>query len=230
VAAALLLGGCADVAQPPSVVLVLIDQLRKDHSDRFLEEVNALARDGVVFEQMRSAAPWTYPSVVRRDKHSVHDFNLRVPFLILPSKRLAAPRRVPGPASQVDFVPTLLEWLDLALEAPRPGRSLLAAIRDGSPLDPRRPIYARAWSFGAFNDAVVLKGRKYVRFIAGAEGGVVARRTFDPRETVSLGDRFGLASLRLREAASDHGLRFEASWDGVPPEIEAPLRALGYLE
>ena len=37
-------------------------------------------------------------------------------------------------------------------------------------------------------------------------------------------------SLRLREAAGDHGLSLEANWDSVPPEIEAPLRALGYLE
>src|SRR5262245_57765682 len=42
----------------PSIVLVLVDQLRKDAADRWMPEVRALADKGVVFENMRSAAPW----------------------------------------------------------------------------------------------------------------------------------------------------------------------------
>lgn len=48
----------------PHIVLVLVDQLRKDAADVWLRDVRALARRGVVFENMRSAAPWTYPSVI----------------------------------------------------------------------------------------------------------------------------------------------------------------------
>ncbi len=48
----------------PSVVLVLVDQLRKDTADEELREVRALASGGVVFEEMRAVAPWTYPSVI----------------------------------------------------------------------------------------------------------------------------------------------------------------------
>jgi arylsulfatase A-like enzyme len=170
----------------------------------------------------------------RRDKHSVHDFNLRVPFSILPSPRVAAARRIAGPASLVDVVPTLLEWLRVGDGVDRPGTSLLAAIRDGAPLDPARPTYAREWGTGVFSDALVLDGRKYVRFFRGPDGGLAVRRVYDlradPRETVSSGDRFGEVGLVFREASSDHGLAFAPTWTAPPQEIEAPLRALGYLE
>jgi arylsulfatase A-like enzyme len=420
-AAALLLvplvGGCAERDPRPSVVLVLIDQLRDDFSRQFLTGVNALARDGVAFEQMRSAAPWTYPSVVsllsglhpqqhgaqghprdasfarfdadvpllqkqlseagyataafvtnpyllrwngfhegfehfddhfvsveplpdgaiegvwdpramfadsvnaaverhfagrepsrpeftyvhyidvhgpwegapfpptytdairfvdrhvvalhrfflerydgnvlffvtsdhgrafeddetvgdgprwRIDKHSVHDFNLRVPFLVLPSRLVAQPRRIAGAAGHVDFVPTLLDWLGEARTVQRPGASLLSAIRDGTPIDPSHESYARQWSFGAFNDALVIGDRKYVRHFQGPAGMPSLRRIFDlaedPREVRSLGDRFGAVALRLREASGDGGFAFESRFEPVPQEVEEPLRALGYLE
>ena len=49
-----------------SVVLVLVDQLRKDAADLWMPEVGSLARDGVLFDEMRSVSPWTYPSVISR--------------------------------------------------------------------------------------------------------------------------------------------------------------------
>ena len=48
----------------PSVVLVLVDQLRHDAAERWLSATRALAEQGVCFEEMRSVAPWTYPSVI----------------------------------------------------------------------------------------------------------------------------------------------------------------------
>lgn len=58
--------GCADSARPnrPSVVLVLVDQLRVDAAERWLGQTRALSEKGVRFEEMRSVAPWTYPSVI----------------------------------------------------------------------------------------------------------------------------------------------------------------------
>jgi arylsulfatase A-like enzyme len=170
----------------------------------------------------------------RLDKHSVYDFNLRVPFLILPSDRVTTPRRIAGPASQVDLVPTLLDWLGVEEDVARPGTSLLAAIRDGAPLDPSRPTYAREWGGGVFSDALVLDGRKYVRFFRGPDGGLAIRRVYDlrtdPRETASSSDRFGEVGLVLRDISGHHGLAFEPNWSTPTQEIEAPLRALGYLE
>jgi arylsulfatase A-like enzyme len=48
----------------PSVVCVLVDQLRLDAFDAWLPRTGDLARRGAVFRNMRAVAPWTYPSVV----------------------------------------------------------------------------------------------------------------------------------------------------------------------
>src|SRR5881628_2056638 len=60
------LSACGGAARDerPSVVLVLVDQLRKDSADRWLTETRARAQQGVSFEALRSVAPWTYPSVI----------------------------------------------------------------------------------------------------------------------------------------------------------------------
>jgi len=68
------LGGisCTEVPQGPprNIVIVLIDQLRADRVGAYgsrlglTPEIDSLAREGFVFERARSAAPWTYPSVV----------------------------------------------------------------------------------------------------------------------------------------------------------------------
>lgn len=54
-------GGSAD---RPSVVVVLVDQLRADAAEAWMPRTRALAEDGVVFGAMRAVAPWTYPSVI----------------------------------------------------------------------------------------------------------------------------------------------------------------------
>jgi arylsulfatase A-like enzyme len=61
-AAAPLLAGCGPEPARPSVVLVLVDQLRTDAAERWMPETNRLAR--VQCTEMRAVAPWTYPSVV----------------------------------------------------------------------------------------------------------------------------------------------------------------------
>jgi arylsulfatase A-like enzyme len=169
----------------------------------------------------------------RKQKASVHDFNLRIPFAILPSRWIPQARRIAGPSSNVDFVPTLLDWLDLPAEPPRPGVSLLPAILDGEPLPPDRPIYARHSAFGDHSDGVVQGDRKYVRYFDVANGEVVKHRVFDvskdPRETRSLADGFGEARALVEEVSGDHGVPYVAVFREVTPDVEAQLRALGYL-
>ncbi len=169
----------------------------------------------------------------RKEKASVHEFNLRVPFAILPGKRVPRRRRIAGPSSNVDFVPTLLDWIELPAEHPRPGRSLLAAIRDGERLPPDRPIYSRHSAFGDHSDGVVIGDRKYVRFFDVESGEVVMRRVFDllrdPRELKSVADEFGEASTTVDEVSSAQGTAYEAVFRPVSPEVESRMRALGYL-
>jgi len=70
----LLLGGCdrrplAAAERPPDVVFVLADTLRADrlgvygHSGGLSPTLDAIAREGVVFERALSQAPWTQPAI-----------------------------------------------------------------------------------------------------------------------------------------------------------------------
>jgi arylsulfatase A-like enzyme len=170
----------------------------------------------------------------RKQKHSVHDYNLRIPFAVLPSAIVPQGVRVSGPASNVDVVPTLLDWLALEPRVERPGISLLGAIRGGSPLPADRVLYARNAAFGELNDAFVVNGRKHLRFFDIASGALTARRLFDldndPRETTSPDADALPAIAALTEAAgSRQGLHFEVIFDGIDADVEARLRALGYL-
>lgn len=168
----------------------------------------------------------------RRLKASPHDFNLRIPFVVLPSDRVTRPGRVSASCSNVDFVPTLAEWLGLDWPLALPGRSLAPALR-GDALGTDPPTYSRMSAFGSHCDAVVVDGRKYMRFFGAAGGATVARMSFDlaadPRELHSLGEEFGAAAAVLDERASDQGVAFAARDEAPSPELEEQLRALGYL-
>jgi arylsulfatase A-like enzyme len=170
----------------------------------------------------------------RKNKTSVHDFNLRIPFMVLPSQLVQQPRVSDEPCSNVDFVPTLLDWLELKLRYPSPGISLVPAIH-GQMIDGRnRPIYARHSAFGAETDCIVLSQKKYMRFFDTETGRVIAQRAFDlvkdPHETETLGEEFGEADALLAEAAGTHGVAYSASYDELSPEVRERLRALGYLK
>jgi arylsulfatase A-like enzyme len=168
----------------------------------------------------------------RRNKRSVHDFNLRIPFVVLPGERV--PRaRVTGRASSIDFVPTLLEWLALEPTVTRPGISLIPAIFGDGRIAGNRATYARNSGLGSINDGLVLGDRKFLRVFDSDTGELSQQRIFDlksdPNETVSLGQRFGEAGAILDAAAGDHGLVFEAEYRKIDAAVEERLRALGYL-
>lgn len=61
--------GEAEAGDPPNILVYLVDCLRADHVGTYgyprptTPEIDALARDGVVFENVYSCASWTKPSV-----------------------------------------------------------------------------------------------------------------------------------------------------------------------
>jgi len=62
------LAGCAQ-EEPPSIVLIVIDTLRKDHLECYGFEkatspcISKFAQEGVIFDRALAASPWTGPSV-----------------------------------------------------------------------------------------------------------------------------------------------------------------------
>jgi arylsulfatase A-like enzyme len=172
----------------------------------------------------------------RKNKASMHDFNLHIPFYILPSALVREPRVIDDVCSNVDFVPTMLDWLGIELPYPSPGVSLLPAIagRGGGIGSRPVPVYAKNSAFGVLQDCVVIDRWKYVRYFDRETHEVIQRRLFDlaadPQETESLADEFGPQEAVLTAAAADHGLRFEVNYDELPPAVKQRLQALGYLE
>jgi arylsulfatase A-like enzyme len=170
----------------------------------------------------------------RIDKGSVHDFNLKSPFLILPSNHVLEVRTVTEPCMNIDFLPTVLDWLAIKLPYPSPAISLLPAVR-GEPLDGQnRALYAKVTSFGQLSDGVVHRNKKYMRFFDPETRQIIMKRIFDliedPQEIKSLGDDFGEVDVLLREAAGKHGLAYSSKFDELDPEVIEKLRALGYLK
>jgi arylsulfatase A-like enzyme len=169
----------------------------------------------------------------RKQKKSVHDFNLRIPFMILPSRLVAGPVRIEQPSNNVDVVPTLLDWIGITPGVQLPGVSFLRAIRGQQMPALDRALYARMSAFGSASDCVVYRGRKYMRELEPGSAVVSDRAIFDlaadPRETTPLAEEFGSIDPILTEEASDHGLRYPARLEAPSKELEAQLQALGYL-
>lgn len=170
----------------------------------------------------------------RIDKHSVHDFNLRIPFVILPSDFVKAPKKIKSTYSNVDFVNSVHDWLGIGMNYSSRGESFWPAIRSENLVMRSKPIYARHSAFGYWNDAVVREQKKYIRFFDVRNGEVVNRRVFDiqkdPDETRSLDfDPVAFDRLFVEPAGLD-GFALEGRYEELEPEMLEKLRTLGYLE
>jgi arylsulfatase A-like enzyme len=173
---------------------------------------------------------------LREMKQSLHDFNLRIPFVVLGDPaRVASGRRVSFPCTNLDVVPTLLEFAGLRPSLSLPGVSLQPWISPGRPpSSPERALYFAVSAFGSCSDALLWRGKKYLRFRDCASGDVTVRQVFDPeadpRETRELDVPFDEAEARMDRAAAGDGIRFEPTLEPLSDELAEKLRALGYVE
>lgn len=167
-------------------------------------------------------------------KATVHDFNIRIPFLILPSEVVSEPRVIEAPVSNIDVMPTVLEWIGIAPPSHIRGQSLLPLIR-GQPNTSleQRPVYSRMSAFGRMNDCVVVGSRKYLRHLDPETGQVLRRSVFDldrdPRETTVVGRDFSERALVLRALAGTGGVEYEKRFSEPEAEVLDRLKALGYF-
>ncbi len=210
-------------------ILELHEHMRERYDDELLfivtsDHGTALGDD----EEIGLGPEW------RATKNSVYDFNLRIPFLVFPSKLVTEAQVITQPCSNVDVLPTLLEWLDLDAPVELPGVSLLPTLRNGTPLPEGRVLYARCSAFGFESDCVVRGDQKAVRFFETTTGDVKARASFDlasdPRELNSLGDDHWQLGPAYRKAESTLGVVFYPQTDDLEPQTQKALQELGYLK
>ncbi len=177
-------------------------------------------------------SPW-HSVAPRRRKATVHDFNTRIPFLILPSKQIQKSRRIDSPCSNVDVTPTLLDWLGLRSPLDLPGSSLFPAIQGLETLPNNRSIYSVRNAFGQHNEALVIRGKKYMRYFDKETNGVRSEVVFDlandPKELSIASKWFGSKGKRLNEASRTNGIEFPKVFEAPDEELKSKLQDIGYL-
>ena len=169
----------------------------------------------------------------RKRKATVHDFNTRIPFLILPSALVPIGRVVETPCANIDLLPTVLDWLGFEVPSAIPGRSLLPTIRATGDVDDGRPVYAAMSAFNRASDCIVIHDRKLMRTFDPTTGEVLRRTVFDlatdPRETRPLDLPFGEDGRLLIQAAETGGIEYPRHYEAPDKGTLETLRALGYF-
>jgi arylsulfatase A-like enzyme len=175
-----------------------------------------------------------YGSQWRVSKHTVHEFNIRIPCLILPSNFVMQARQIQLPYGNIDFVPSIHEWLDIDLDYQSPGVSFMPSIQGKNVSLEDRALYTKMSAFGHWTDAVIWQNKKYMRFFDSRTNAIKTLRVFDletdPDETKSIPFDAEDTLQRLDNAAGFHGLQFANSYEDIDPELSEKLRTLGYLD
>jgi arylsulfatase A-like enzyme len=168
--------------------------------------------------------PW------RQKKASLHDFNLRIPFFVLPGETVPRGVELDAACSNIDVTPTLLAWLGLAGHADVPGVSLLGLLH-GEAADPARQLYARHSTDHRLEEAVWVGERKLMRYEQVAGKAVDRSCCFDlaadPRETVVLGCSAAEIEELLR-VSSATGRVYPATFAAPDEATRENLDGLGY--
>ncbi len=157
---------------------------------------------------------------------------LEVPFLLGNLKPPMRPRKSAEPFDQVDFLPTVLDALNLPPETVSDGASHWPAISAGEPLE-ARDLFSHLDLDGKRFLAVQSEGLKLILTPSGSNGQLFDLRR-DPKELAPLpvasseGNRL---QQRLRKANRSLGARrFRSAASHTDEETLNQLRALGYIE
>lgn len=172
----------------------------------------------------------------------IYEEAVRVPLLFRLPGRIEAERSLAEPVELVDVMPTVLELAGVEPPEGQQGRSLAAALEDGTSLDPGRAVFLqrRHYEPGQVGNIPVAGEKFGVRvgawkYIEGEDEGT--RELFnleeDPGESVNRYDTSRTVAYELRAriaawkaiCARDTGERPDLS----PEDLER-LRALGYVE
>jgi arylsulfatase A-like enzyme len=180
--------------------------------------------------------------------HNIYEEAVRVPFLFRFPNRIPRGCVFDAPVEQVDIVPTILDLLGVKKDGfSFQGRSLAAALRDGSPLDVDRPVYLyrevyKDRQMKSFSGKkILLNGEKLAirtrkwKYIEGE--GENTRELFDlvsdPREQVNLTTTFPGKTAELATQLKEwkkRYIRINSVQGKLSEEDIERLRALGYVK
>lgn len=169
---------------------------------------------------------------------TLYEEQLRIPFILALPERVHAGTVLPGPAEQLDVVPTLLALAGLPADPALPGRNLLADLAGGEP--DRGEMQSLAWlsRHGIVRSSIVRTQWKLIRNHTRADfwfnpPAELYGLSSDAGESRDLGLEAPLRRAWLDAQLAAASARFGSTLAGEPveldPELEASLRALGYL-
>jgi arylsulfatase A-like enzyme len=180
-------------------------------------------------EEFRDHGGWTHG-------RTLHVETLDFPLLIkMPGQ--TQPRRVDEIAQHIDIVPTITDLLGLETPPAVQGRSLVPYLESSSRperLFPVRPIFSHVGLVRGLTTSIVVGEWKLIdRQEQGGRETHLYRWSDDPNETEDLAPRMPMRTLALSslldEKNASTGTALDADEAVLSPEIEARLRALGYL-
>jgi arylsulfatase A-like enzyme len=171
----------------------------------------------------------------------VHEEAVRVPLLLRWPGRVPARLEIDAPVSWLDLAPTLADLAALSRPPGWQGESLRAALLDGAPLDPSRPVHLfRRHYLPGLVQGVHVEGEKYGlrlgtwKYVQGPaeQSEELYDLAADPHEDTNLAAT--RAAERARLAARVDAWRAALPARGEAPRLEAEVReqleALGYTE
>ena len=179
-------------------------------------------------------------------RHSLHEEEVRVPWVLRWPARLPAGRRIDFPASLVDVAPTVLGLLGVRIPADWRGRDLSALCLDSRARLPDSPLFIdtldvppSATRVGEV--ALVAWPDKLTADVAGdgtLTPSLLYKLDTDPQERQNLLPLGGAEHPRVRAMLDELRLRLEAGpvfsagaarAADVSPQLEAWMRQMGYL-
>ena len=162
----------------------------------------------------------------------------RIPLLVKPPGPAGRGRRIAGTVSQVDILPTLLDWLAVASPSQSDGTSFAELLRGGERLPgASAPVYAHLQFGNSPLRTSVTQGRwtliHSARSARLAESLELYDRVADPSDSTDVSDRHPDVVARLLSLL-ERGNSQAPAWPIVDDELEPAmieqLEALGYAQ
>jgi arylsulfatase A-like enzyme/tetratricopeptide (TPR) repeat protein len=195
---------------------------------RVLEHLRALGRDRVYVVVVGDHGESRGDHGEETHGLFVYRSTMRVP-LVVAGPDVRPGRRLSGPLSQVDLLPTVLDLVGQAVPPDLDGRSFAGALRGGD--DVGWAVHGESWvprlSYGLSELTVVQDGQH--RHVTAPRSELYDWRA-DPGERSPIDDPTGAGLVAIRDAHAARPGAGPPSPSALSPALDEQLAALGYVE